>query len=153
MIAPAERLPNLDQLHTQHVACEVHRHLAGNGECLGPCLRAQTLRRDAPAARHHLLHAIDARRRPTRAAVPGSFLTLADLVRERFARQLDRDLAVLERGEQQQLDDTPLQLLLYASLKNREVTIELADRKSTRLNSSHANISYAVFCLKKKKKQ
>src|ERR1035437_319833 len=28
----------------------------------------------------------------------------------------------------------------------------LVDRKSTRLNSSHANISYAVFCLKKKKK-
>src|SRR5438445_11885502 len=28
----------------------------------------------------------------------------------------------------------------------------LADRKSTRQNSSHANISYAVFCLKKKKK-
>src|SRR3712207_8148902 len=28
---------------------------------------------------------------------------------------------------------------------------EEADRKSTRLNSSHANISYAVFCLKKKK--
>src|SRR3712207_6932530 len=27
---------------------------------------------------------------------------------------------------------------------------ELGDRKSTRLNSSHANISYAVFCLKKK---
>src|SRR3712207_9284987 len=28
---------------------------------------------------------------------------------------------------------------------------DIADRKSTRLNSSHANISYAVFCLKKKK--
>src|SRR5258707_4470001 len=28
----------------------------------------------------------------------------------------------------------------------------IRDRKSTRLNSSHANISYAVFCLKKKKK-
>src|SRR3712207_8606264 len=28
-----------------------------------------------------------------------------------------------------------------------------ADRKSTRLNSSHANISYAVFCLKKKKER
>src|SRR3712207_8683612 len=28
----------------------------------------------------------------------------------------------------------------------------VVDRKSTRLNSSHANISYAVFCLKKKKK-
>src|SRR3712207_9016901 len=30
--------------------------------------------------------------------------------------------------------------------------VRAADRKSTRLNSSHANISYAVFCLKKKKK-
>src|SRR3712207_7470108 len=30
-------------------------------------------------------------------------------------------------------------------------TIAAVDRKSTRLNSSHANISYAVFCLKKKK--
>src|SRR3712207_7501505 len=29
--------------------------------------------------------------------------------------------------------------------------VDLEDRKSTRLNSSHANISYAVFCLKKKK--
>src|SRR3712207_7039200 len=32
-----------------------------------------------------------------------------------------------------------------------EVDEHVADRKSTRLNSSHANISYAVFCLKKKK--
>src|SRR3712207_8875070 len=32
----------------------------------------------------------------------------------------------------------------------REVPQLHADRKSTRLNSSHANISYAVFCLKKK---
>src|SRR3712207_8345239 len=31
-------------------------------------------------------------------------------------------------------------------------TLSTADRKSTRLNSSHANISYAVFCLKKKTK-
>src|SRR5947209_16180160 len=30
--------------------------------------------------------------------------------------------------------------------------VEVEDRKSTRLNSSHANISYAVFCLKKKNK-
>src|SRR5215217_8527090 len=37
------------------------------------------------------------------------------------------------------------QLLLRATGRH-------ADRKSTRLNSSHANISYAVFCLKKKKK-
>src|SRR5947209_13077403 len=32
-------------------------------------------------------------------------------------------------------------------------TPRTVDRKSTRLNSSHANISYAVFCLKKKKKK
>src|SRR5256885_10668109 len=32
-------------------------------------------------------------------------------------------------------------------------TLELTDRKSTRLNSSHLVISYAVFCLKKKKKK
>src|SRR3712207_8234550 len=31
--------------------------------------------------------------------------------------------------------------------------VVFSDRKSTRLNSSHANISYAVFCLKKKKPQ
>src|SRR3712207_7460553 len=30
------------------------------------------------------------------------------------------------------------------------IRLEFRDRKSTRLNSSHANISYAVFCLKKK---
>src|SRR3712207_7741366 len=35
------------------------------------------------------------------------------------------------------------------TLRNRT---SYGDRKSTRLNSSHANISYAVFCLKKKKK-
>src|SRR3712207_6883246 len=33
-----------------------------------------------------------------------------------------------------------------------EMRLHSVDRKSTRLNSSHANISYAVFCLKKKKK-
>src|SRR3712207_8001221 len=38
--------------------------------------------------------------------------------------------------------DLPLEVL---------ARVEVQDRKSTRLNSSHANISYAVFCLKKKK--
>src|SRR3712207_7999369 len=46
--------------------------------------------------------------------------------------------------------------LLAVRLRGRRVDRGLAldlllDRKSTRLNSSHANISYAVFCLKKKK--
>src|SRR3712207_7045406 len=35
--------------------------------------------------------------------------------------------------------------------ENSRVLKWVIDRKSTRLNSSHANISYAVFCLKKKK--
>src|SRR5690606_41500756 len=34
-----------------------------------------------------------------------------------------------------------------------ELDVDVSDRKSTRLNSSHVKISYAVFCLKKKKTQ
>src|SRR3712207_8766081 len=37
-----------------------------------------------------------------------------------------------------------------AGITGRSSRLEAADRKSTRLNSSHANISYAVFCLKNK---
>src|SRR5437868_12396789 len=39
----------------------------------------------------------------------------------------------------------------YAGLLQADVMV-LTDRKSTRLNSSHVSISYAVFCLKKKKR-
>src|SRR5438445_7170580 len=39
------------------------------------------------------------------------------------------------------------------SRRRRRPFLSTRDRKSTRLNSSHANISYAVFCLKKKKKK
>src|SRR2546430_5429273 len=39
----------------------------------------------------------------------------------------------------------------YESASRRDVTGCRRDRKSTRLNSSHSQISYAVFCLKKKK--
>src|SRR3712207_7907254 len=46
-----------------------------------------------------------------------------------------------ERGEHEDGDEG----------KGRVDDPESQDRKSTRLNSSHANISYAVFCLKKKK--
>src|SRR3712207_7758559 len=55
--------------------------------------------------------------------------------------QLPPGLALRDLGEHA-LKDLPLREHLY----------QLVDRKSTRLNSSHANISYAVFCLKKKKK-
>src|SRR3712207_7661906 len=43
-------------------------------------------------------------------------------------------------------------IIAILALRHGKVDIvKASDRKSTRLNSSHANISYAVFCLKKKK--
>src|SRR3712207_8365837 len=70
--------------------------------------------------------------------------------------------------EAEQLIDTPVAVDLerrrLGGVENRETcrldlyltgwqvgVLVALDRKSTRLNSSHANISYAVFCLKKKK--
>src|SRR5438067_7061739 len=41
---------------------------------------------------------------------------------------------------------------VIATLATRAAAEGIEDRKSTRLNSSHVSISYAVFCLKKKKK-
>src|SRR3989449_2873155 len=66
-----------------------------------------------------------------------------------FRSQLDNATAQLKRSE-----------ALYQSKSIAETDYEAAklsyataqDRKSTRLNSSHGYISYAVFCLKKKKK-
>src|SRR3712207_7567999 len=59
-----------------------------------------------------------------------------------------RRLSLVPVGEPQGLLDVlPLDLFQRA----RPVAVFTGDRKSTRLNSSHANISYAVFCLKKKK--
>src|SRR3712207_8657053 len=52
------------------------------------------------------------------------------------------DLAVLEQHQGRDALDAVL-------LGRLRVVVDV-DRKSTRLNSSHANISYAVFCLKKK---
>src|SRR3712207_8908203 len=40
---------------------------------------------------------------------------------------------------------------VHDAIREGESMADPLDRKSTRLNSSHANISYAVFCLKKKK--
>src|SRR3712207_8467438 len=45
----------------------------------------------------------------------------------------------------------PVEVYMNATLIKRDLYVGFLDRKSTRLNSSHANISYAVFCLKKKK--
>src|SRR3712207_8466087 len=45
-------------------------------------------------------------------------------------------------------DGDEVRLLLTRQLARLPAARSLLDRKSTRLNSSHANISYAVFCLK-----
>src|SRR3712207_8189119 len=44
----------------------------------------------------------------------------------------------------------PVRLVKHVSDNADDSALAWVDRKSTRLNSSHANISYAVFCLKKK---
>src|SRR3712207_8350387 len=56
-------------------------------------------------------------------------------------RDLGRDVGAADDRDMLGLRDVVAQRVRVAE-----------DRKSTRLNSSHANISYAVFCLKKKKK-
>src|SRR3712207_7677631 len=70
-----------------------------------------------------------------------SHVELADLV---AAPQVQVGGAVVDGRER------PRRLDAAQHLADRDV--DDRDRKSTRLNSSHANISYAVFCLKKKKK-
>src|SRR3712207_7600125 len=70
--------------------------------------------------------------------------------------------SLLASGEEEQLRERHAALFLdlaemAAPFLNQSNQVEWLnrldreDRKSTRLNSSHANISYAVFCLKKKK--
>src|SRR3712207_7166216 len=66
----------------------------------------------------------------------------------------DRRVAgAVEQAEQPVEEVTLVAHLVDAVLPVGELRgDDRVDRKSTRLNSSHANISYAVFCLKKKKK-
>src|SRR5947209_16618810 len=63
--------------------------------------------------------------------------------RRGFRRRAQAENRLVAREESRLLHRQPLDF---------RDAIEI-DRKSTRLNSSHANISYAVFCLKKKKEQ
>src|SRR5690606_40742903 len=52
-----------------------------------------------------------------------------------------------------EFERSTLEAVMSARAKATQTTIDPAkDRKSTRLNSSHVKISYAVFCLKKKKR-
>src|SRR3712207_7692100 len=73
----------------------------------------------------------------------------ATKIRKRYLRGLEREDyaippdAVYARGFLKTYAN-------YLGLDGQALSQQLKDRKSTRLNSSHANISYAVFCLKKK---
>src|SRR3712207_6851074 len=58
----------------------------------------------------------------------------------------------LQPGEEVRSDAVPMELS-DAEAQRSNVAVSLQDRKSTRLNSSHANISYAGFCLKKKRRR
>src|SRR5947209_8858451 len=64
-----------------------------------------------------------------------------------------RHLPLVGDDVKSQLGATILHRMLARLFVDRGVALDRTyqDRKSTRLNSSHANISYAVFCLKKKK--
>src|SRR3712207_7444454 len=70
------------------------------------------------------------------------------------------DIEAVRKGCRRELvAERPYDMWRYHELlpvQSAEAVVSLGelvtDRKSTRLNSSHANISYAVFCLKKKKK-
>src|SRR5690625_6568390 len=63
-----------------------------------------------------------------------------------FARDSSHTLMVLT-----DLGTEPSVGELWSDMMKRATKLTLLDRKSTRLNSSHVAISYAVFCLKKKK--
>src|SRR3712207_7542805 len=97
-------------------------------------------------------------RRPPRSTLfPYTTLFRSPLRIPRSERRRDHGLekrcaAVRGRPERPQVARRDPELRETAA-RRRDVDVGFAvDRKSTRLNSSHANISYAVFCLKKKKK-
>src|SRR6267143_4672094 len=71
----------------------------------------------------------------------------ADIFRVEVAIENDRQAPVADVAFQQYPDNVTLQRQLQFT-----EPVGSLDRKSTRLNSSHSSISYAVFCLKKKKR-
>src|SRR3712207_7740072 len=91
-------------------------------------------------------------RRPPRSTL-FPYTTLFRSLYQAKAHGRNRVVAATEaRGLSRGAERRALQQLLAAPIDIVFQPIVDLDRKSTRLNSSHANISYAVFCLKKKKK-
>src|SRR5688572_31807650 len=89
-------------------------------------------------------------RRPPRSTL-FPYTTLFRSEREPGRRQVKQQLDGVGDGER---DIKALEDALTPVIEHQEEHEQPAqDRKSTRLNSSHSQISYAVFCLKKKKKK
>src|SRR3712207_9014489 len=89
------------------------------------------------------------RRPPKSTLFPYTTLFRSGAVDDRGLLLGDRDL--LGAAEHVERDVLELDAEVFGDdLAARQRRDVLEDRKSTRLNSSHANISYAVFCLKKK---
>src|SRR3712207_8575345 len=95
-------------------------------------------------------------RRPPRSTL----FPYTTLFRSMLEKQDEHILAQLQKEgrttNQQLADDVGMSTSAcwrrVRALEETGVIVGYSDRKSTRLNSSHANISYAVFCLKKKNK-
>src|SRR3712207_8302055 len=93
------------------------------------------------------------RRPPRSTPFPYTTLCRSDLLHQRQPHALRRPAVDLphDRVRVDRLADV-LRRVERDHLHQAELDVDVdEDRKSTRLNSSHANISYAVFCLKKKK--
>src|SRR3712207_8864019 len=68
-----------------------------------------------------------------------------------FKVELDNAFGLIEQGDFKIAGVRAGEITkLDLNRKTKRAIVSFKDRKSTRLNSSHANISYAVFCLKKK---
>src|SRR3712207_7421504 len=96
-------------------------------------------------------------RRPPRSTL-FPYTTLFRSRRQEAQRERVDAVPRILRGKALALEDVPQMPtargaddLRPAAVGIRHAPDRARDRKSTRLNSSHANISYAVFCLKKKK--
>src|SRR5207249_7897466 len=66
---------------------------------------------------------------------------------------LDAAVPEFRRDERRLGRDPPVLVQAFEGVRPKEARLLGVDRKSTRLNSSHVSISYAVFCLKKKKRK
>src|SRR5205814_8931990 len=106
------------------------------------------------ADRGHIMSVVTSTRPPTSTLFPYTTLfrsrdtQVAPVAIERDAavRAVDR----ISRHLAERLDEAMGREDLQAGSSRRDEHRERVDRKSTRLNSSHLGISYAVFCLKKK---